>query len=137
MFTRGPRRIPADQIDLLIIGKGYAMAKLTDANLQVWKPVRPELTEKVTGKLQLDGPTKMVLTRVEPGGMFRPHRDKYRHLFHVLCGQGLFGVDDAVYRLSAGMSLQIEAGELHGYENCGTEELLLISLNLHQSDNMS
>ncbi|HEX9779416.1 MAG TPA: cupin domain-containing protein [Geopsychrobacteraceae bacterium] len=106
------------------------MAKLIDSNLQEWEAVRPELTEKVTGKVQLDGPTRMVLTRVRPGGMFRPHRDNYRHLFHILSGRGLFRVDAREYELSAGMTLQVEAGALHSYENRGQQDLLLISLNL-------
>ena len=107
------------------------MAVLIDSKGQEWQPVRPELTEGVTGKLQLDGPCRAVLTRVAVGGLFRPHRDDYRHLFHVLSGQGVFRVEKDVYQLSAGMTLLIEAGEFHGYENCATEELLLMSLNLH------
>ena len=109
------------------------MAKLIDSNSGEWQPVRPELTSGITGKLLLDGTTKMVLTRVAPGGVFRPHRDSYGHLFHILSGQALAMVEAQEYRLAAGMSLQVDAGELHGYENCGEEELLLVSLNLPQS----
>ena len=108
------------------------MAKLIDPRAADWQPVRPELTTGITGKLLLDGATKVVLTRVAPGGIFRPHRDSYGHLFHILSGQVLARVEAQEYRLSAGMSLQVDVGELHGYENCGTAELLLISLNLPQ-----
>ncbi len=108
------------------------MAKVIDSRSSAWQPVRPELTTGVTGKLLFDGATKMVLTKVEPGGVFRPHSDCYGHLFHILSGQALAKVEAQEYRLAAGMSLQVDAGELHGYENCGQEELLLISLNLPQ-----
>ena len=106
------------------------MAKLIDSRVQDWQPVRPELTSGVTGKLLLDGATKMVLTKVEQGGVFRRHRDNYGHLFHILAGEGVMWVDAQKYQLCAGMSLQVDAGELHGYENGGVDELLLISLNL-------
>lgn len=95
-----------------------------------WQPVRPELTEGVEGKLLLDGDTKVMLTRVAPGGVFRPHRDPYGHLFHLLKGQARVQVEAETYELGPGDSLEIEPGELHGYANCGEEELLLISFNL-------
>jgi len=110
------------------------MAIWTDSTQQAWQPIRPELTNGVSGKLLLDGATKMVLTRLEPGGSFRPHRDSYGHLFHILAGSGRFRVEEQEQQLSAGMTLQVEAGELHGYENCAAEQLLLISLNLPVPD---
>jgi len=108
------------------------MAKVIDSRSSDWQSVRPELTTGVAGKLLLDGATKMVLTKVNPGGAFRPHCDGYGHLFYILSGQALAKVEAQEYRLAAGMSLQVDAGELHGYENCGQDDLLLISLNLPQ-----
>ncbi len=106
------------------------MAKLIDTNLQDWQPVRPALTEGVSGQLLRDGPTKIVLTRVMPGGVFLPHRDSYGHLFYFLSGAGMVLLGEERIEVGAGICLQIEAGELHGYENCGREDLLLISVNL-------
>jgi quercetin dioxygenase-like cupin family protein len=106
------------------------MARLVDIAQPSWRPIRPELTVGVSGKLLLDGPTKIVLTKVEPGGVFRPHRDSYGHLFHVLSGRGMVWVDSLEYPVVAGMMLRVEAGDLHGYENRGEEDLLLISVNL-------
>lgn len=106
------------------------MATLIDPAELPWQPVRAELTSGVTGKLLLDGATKMVLTRVVAKGVFRPHRDRYGHLFYILAGQALMQVEQQSYRLSGGMSLQVEAGELHGYQNCADEDLLLLSTNL-------
>lgn len=106
------------------------MAKLVDTRNRDWQPVRPELTSGVTGKLLLDGATKIVLTKVEPGGVFRSHCDNYSHLFHILSGQAMARVEGKEYQLSAGMSLQVDCGEQHEYRNCGQEDLLLISMNL-------
>jgi quercetin dioxygenase-like cupin family protein len=106
------------------------MTRLIDTQAQAWQPVRPELTSGVSGLLLLDGPVRMVLTRVAPGGIFRLHRDQYGHLFHLLAGAGRFRVEGEEYPLGAGMVLQLQAGELHGYENSGEEDLLLLSVNL-------
>lgn len=46
------------------------MAQLIDTNNQDWQPIRPELTTGIAGKLLLEGPIKMVLTKVDPGGFF-------------------------------------------------------------------
>jgi quercetin dioxygenase-like cupin family protein len=106
------------------------MSDLIDTNLLNWQPVRPELTRGVSGKPLLDGPTKVVLTRVVPGGVFPPHRDKYDHLFHFLSGTGVVLLGGKRIEVVAGVCLQIEAGEVHGYENSGEEDLLLLSMNL-------
>jgi len=106
------------------------MTRLLDTNLSDWCPVRPELTNGVSGFALLDGTTKMVLTEVVPEGSFRPHRDRYGHLFHVISGEGHFTVEGMEYPLSAGMALRVQAGELHGYKNIGTEKLLLLSVNI-------
>lgn len=109
------------------------MAKWIGDAQQPWQTVRPGLTRGVSGKLLLDGSTRIVLTRVAPGGMFRAHRDRYGHVFHILSGRGVAQVEAGEYPLAAGMTLQIEAGELHSYENHGDEDLLLISVNLPEA----
>jgi quercetin dioxygenase-like cupin family protein len=106
------------------------MSRLIDTDALDWQPVRPELTHGVSGKLLLDAATRIVLTRVEPGGIFPPHRDAYGHLFHFLSGAGVLTLGDQRKVVGPGISVQIEAGELHGYENNGKEDLLLISVNL-------
>ena len=102
----------------------------TDSNQQEWQPIRPELTSGVNGKLLQDGTTKMVLTKVDPGGIFRLHRDMYGHLIHILSGEGIFTVEGEEHKLTAGMTLQIQAGSEHGYKNSGQEDLLMVSVNL-------
>jgi quercetin dioxygenase-like cupin family protein len=95
-----------------------------------WEPVRPALTSGVFGRTMLDTGTKMVFTRVEPGGEFAPHVDPYAHLFYVLSGCGIALSAGSEYQLTPGLVLQIPAGEKHSYRNTGAELLVLISLNL-------
>lgn len=102
---------------------------IKDSNID-WSPVRPELTQGVEGKLLLDGATKIVLTRIASGGKFRVHRDPYGHLFHILTGRARVQVGGAFYDLDPGEGVRIAPGELHGYENRGDKEMLLISVNL-------
>ena len=109
------------------------MGKLIDTNTLDWQAVRPELTTGVSGKLLCDGATKIVLTRVVPGGLFPQHRDAYGHLFHFLSGAGVMLLGEERVDVGPGICLRIEAGELHGYENNGDEDLLLISVNLSTS----
>jgi quercetin dioxygenase-like cupin family protein len=95
-----------------------------------WKPVRPEITTGVFGKALLDAGLKAVLTRVEPGGKFRMHTDKYGHLFYFLSGEGLVWVAGERQVARPGVVAQIDAGVQHAYENTGTEDLVLVSLNI-------
>jgi mannose-6-phosphate isomerase-like protein (cupin superfamily) len=95
-----------------------------------WQPVRPNITHDVFGKNLLDGKTKVVLTRVAPGGKFKTHRDNYAHLFYFLSGTGIVHVGEKQFDARAGVVVQIAAGEAHAYENTGAEDLVLISMNI-------
>lgn len=108
------------------------MAEIIHDDELVWQPVRPDITQGVSGKVILAGPTRAVLTRVAPGGRFAPHRDSYAHLFYVLAGHGEVLAGEERRAVGPGSIARIAAGELHGYENTGENELLLISLNLPQ-----
>ena len=95
-----------------------------------WQPVRPALASGVFGRTLLDSDTKVVYTRVEAGGGFAPHVDPYGHLMYVLSGSGLALSGGSEYLLTSGLVLQIPAGEEHSYRNTGSDQLVLISLNL-------
>jgi mannose-6-phosphate isomerase-like protein (cupin superfamily) len=106
------------------------MSKLFDESLLAWQPVRTDVATGVFGRTLQDGKVKVVLTRVEPGGKFRTHRDAYAHLFYFLSGIGIVEVGDQKSDARVGVVVQIEAGEAHAYENMGSEDLVLISLNI-------
>ncbi|MCL5952679.1 MAG: cupin domain-containing protein [Chloroflexi bacterium] len=106
------------------------MGNVFDASQQEWQLVRPEVTQQVFGKTLLSDEVKVVLTRVAPGGRFSMHKDSYSHLFYFLGGEGLVRVGDNQHSVRAGHTVQIAAGEAHAYENTGTDDLMLISINL-------
>lgn len=95
-----------------------------------WRPVRTDVTQGVFGKTLLDEKVKTVLTRVEPGGKFRTHTDSYAHFFYFLSGEGAVQVGEQFFAATAGVFVQVAAGEQHSYENTGTTDMLLISMNL-------
>ena len=102
---------------------------IQDSTLE-WQPVRPEVTHGIVGRTLLaDGP-KVVLTRVMPGGEFKVHRDKYGHLFYFLSGEGILRVNDQEYAAKSGLVARVLPGEPHAYACTGSQDLVLISLNL-------
>lgn len=106
------------------------MSQITDAALLEWQPVRPEVTQGVFGKTLMEDGVKVVLTRVAAGGEFRTHRDKFGHLFYFLSGSGSVRVNDAEFPAKPGSIVRVMPGESHTYANTGTEDLMLISINL-------
>ncbi len=106
------------------------MGAFLDTHTLKEQAVRPDVASDVFGRVLLDGATKVVLTRVAPGGRFASHRDPYAHLFYILEGQAKVRAGEEERTLGPGAVVRVEAGEIHGYENCGTEDLVLLSLNL-------
>ncbi|MGE5265299.1 MAG: cupin domain-containing protein [Acidobacteriota bacterium] len=106
------------------------MSEIFQAESLEWRPVRPEITQGVFGRTLLGENVKTVLTRVAPGGKFRLHRDKYHHLFYFLSGEGTVRVGEKQVPALPGLTVQVTAGEMHAYENTGTADLVLLSLNL-------
>jgi len=106
------------------------MSQLFDEAALAWQVVRPDVATNVFGRTLQDGKVKVVLTRVAPGGKFRAHRDAYAHLFYFLSGGGIVQIGEQKSEARAGVVAQIDAGELHAYENTGADDLILLSLNL-------
>jgi len=106
------------------------MGEIIDVTSLEWQPVRPDVAESVFGKTLLADGVKIVLTRVEPGGKFSVHRDDYDHLFYFFSGQGVVLVGERQFEARPGLVVRIEAGESHAYENTGTKDLVLLSVNL-------
>ncbi len=95
-----------------------------------WQPVRPAIARGVYGRTLLADGVKVVLTRVVPGGAFTTHRDDYGHLFYFISGTGCVEVQDEQFEAQPGITVQVAAGAAHAYANTGTEDLILISINL-------
>ena len=98
-----------------------------------WKETRPKITTKVYGKSLIPqewSDMKMVLTKVEPGGEFSTHIDAYHHIFYYLEGTGIGWIEDEEYEIQSGLVVEVLAGKKHGYRNSGSQELILITLNI-------
>jgi quercetin dioxygenase-like cupin family protein len=109
------------------------MTEAIDLDALDWAPVRPDVAHGVYGKPLLDEGIKIVHTRVEPGGEFSPHQDRYAHLLYFLSGTGLVGAGEQRFHAKAGLVVRISAGEVHFYRNTGKEDLILISLNIPEA----
>jgi mannose-6-phosphate isomerase-like protein (cupin superfamily) len=106
------------------------MSRYFDIDALEWQPVRPDVAHEVFGKSLLADGVRMSLTRVAPGGGFYRHTDDYAHLFYFLSGTGIVKIGEEEFPVRPGTVVHVEAGESHSYVNMGTEELLLISVNL-------
>ncbi len=106
------------------------MSRSFEVDALEWQAIRPDAAHEVFGKTLLADGVRMVLTRVAPGGGFYIHTDDYGHLFYFLAGTGIVKVGEEEFPVRPGTVVQVAAGETHSYVNMGTEELLLISLNL-------
>jgi len=106
------------------------MGEFLDPSSMSWEPVRPALTNGVTGKTLQKGPFKIVLTRVDPGGSFSGHSDPYGHFFFILSGRGRFRIEETCRDVGTGSAVTVLPGERHAYENIGEGEMILISMNL-------
>lgn len=98
-----------------------------------WKPTRPNLTSKVFGKSLIPHEWTdviMVITKVEPGGEFPSHTDKYHHIFFYLKGTGIGWIEDKEYEIKPNLVVEIPAGKKHGYKNTSENELVLITMNI-------
>lgn len=95
-----------------------------------WQRVRPDVAHGVYGRTLLADGLKVTLTRVEPGGAFGMHRDDYGHLFYFIGGTGRVEVEDQQVKAEPGLAVQVAAGAAHAYANTGTEDLVLISINI-------
>lgn len=106
------------------------MPKILDVHSLEWQPVRPDVAQGVWGKTLFDDKVKVVLTRLEPGARFVPHRDKYGHVLYFQSGEGYVRVGDQKTNVRPGIVVHISAGEEHEYGNSGDQDLMLISLNI-------
>ena len=75
---------------------------------------------------------KILLTKVEPQGIFPLHIDDYHHVFYFIEGEGILRIAGKEYAIKPDLKVEISAGLEHGYENTGTTEMFLITVNIPQ-----
>ena len=75
---------------------------------------------------------KASLTWAKPGGEFPEHIDPYAHIFYIMKGKGEATIEGRAIPLKKGTALTVLAGKKHSYKNPGTDDLLLITLNIFE-----
>ena len=101
-----------------------------DARDLEWRPHRLDVAHGVYAKTFSTGEVKVSLVRVIPGGAFTPHRDTWGHIFFFLSGEGRATVGETTSSVKAESVVSVLPGVTHSYENTGSSDLTLISINL-------
>ncbi|MBU1191989.1 MAG: cupin domain-containing protein [Gammaproteobacteria bacterium] len=71
--------------------------------------------------------TQLAQARIPPGSRVTAHKHSDMHeIFIILSGQGRVRCDDTVQPVGPGTCLRIEPGERHGFENDGSEDLVVV-----------
>ena len=71
--------------------------------------------------------TQLAQARIPPGTRLTPHTHSDMHeVFIVISGRGRLHCDGAALDITPGNCVQIEPGEVHAFENEGTEELVVV-----------
>ena len=73
---------------------------------------------------------QVMLVRMAPGVLSPQRRHPHPQIFYVLSGSGRLELDDRVYQLKAGDAVRVLHGELHGFENTGSAELVMLEIQL-------
>lgn len=109
------------------------MDRFIDVSMREWETVRPDVAQGVQGRTILNEGVRMTVTRVLPGSGFTAHHDVYGHLLYFISGSGVVGVAGEEAAIRPGLAVRIRAGEEHYYRNTGSDELILMSVNIPEN----
>lgn len=71
--------------------------------------------------------TQLAQARIPPGSRATPHKHSDMHeVFVVLSGHGRVHCNDNQQNVGPGSCIQIEPGEIHGFENEGDGDLVVV-----------
>ena len=110
--------------------------QIFNINDRNWEENLRQITTGVFGRklIPSDETTiKITETKVEPGGIFRPHIDSYHHVLYFIEGIGIGWIGDEPYDIKPGVVVNIPAGEKQAYKNSGTEQMKLLTINFPKS----
>jgi len=111
------------------------MPDFLDVDNSPWEPfggkTKDIFRKSLSAKIFPSG-FKVSLTLAKPGGEFPEHEDPYGHIFFILEGKGEAFLEGRKIPFRKGTALTVEAGKRHSYRNTGTDDLLLITLNIFE-----
>ncbi len=73
---------------------------------------------------------QMMLVKMAPGGTSPAHRHPHPQIFYVISGTGIVRLDGKEYTLKPGSAVRVLGGELHDFVNTGTEELIMLEMQI-------
>jgi quercetin dioxygenase-like cupin family protein len=71
-----------------------------------------------------------MLVKMAPGGTSPAHRHPHPQIFYVISGTGIVRLDGVEHPLKPGSVVRVLGGELHDFVNTGTEELVMIEMQI-------
>jgi quercetin dioxygenase-like cupin family protein len=86
---------------------------------------KPMLTRK-----ESNSHAQMYLVKMEKGATSPAHRHPHPQLFYVISGTGQARLDGQIYELIPGSTVRILDGEMHDFVNTGSEELVMIEMQM-------
>ncbi|MCI2429687.1 cupin domain-containing protein [Candidatus Acetothermia bacterium] len=99
---------------------------------QSWeKGISPTITQKpMWTRADSNSHAQMMLVKMAPGGTSPAHRHPHPQLFYVISGMGIARLDGVEHKLKAGSVVRVFNGELHDFVNTGSEELVMIEVQI-------
>lgn len=99
---------------------------------QPWeKGISPTIWQKpMWTRADSNSHAQVMLVKMAPGGTSPAHRHPHPQLFYVICGTGVVRLDGLEHSLKPGSVVRVLGGELHDFVNTGTEELVMIELQV-------
>jgi len=73
---------------------------------------------------------QVMLVKMAPGGTSPAHRHPHPQIFYVISGTGIVRLDGKEYVLKPGSAVRVMGGELHDFVNTGTEELVMLEMQI-------
>jgi quercetin dioxygenase-like cupin family protein len=73
---------------------------------------------------------QIMLVKMAPGGTSPAHRHPHPQIFYVISGTGIVRLDGVEHPLKPGSVVRVLGGELHDFVNTGTEELVMIEMQI-------
>lgn len=99
---------------------------------QDWeRGISPGISQKaLLTRKESNSHAQLYLVKMETGVKSPAHRHPHPQIFYVLSGLGQVQLDQHTFDLVPGSVVRILNGELHGFENKGKEDLIMIEMQI-------
>lgn len=107
-------------------------AQIVQLAQQDWeKGISPTIWQKpIWTRADSNSHAQMMLVKMAPGGTSPAHRHPHPQIFYVISGKGIVRLDGVEHPLEPGTAVRVLGGELHDFLNTGTEELVMLEVQI-------